>query len=73
MHSLIKPFIPTEGAPAATACSAYSICTSFPEGLKKEKRVMGVARTSHAHYTCGINLVYSILFIIEKRYSPECS
>ena len=38
MHSLIKPFIPTEGAPAATACSAYSICTSFPEGLKKKKK-----------------------------------
>lgn len=29
------PLIPTEGAPAATAAKAYSICTSFPEGLQK--------------------------------------
>ena len=26
--------IPTLGAPLATACRAYSICTSFPLGLK---------------------------------------
>ena len=31
-----KPLIPTEGAPAATAARAYSICTSFPEGLKNK-------------------------------------
>lgn len=29
------PLIPTEVAPAATAAKAYSIWTSFPEGLKK--------------------------------------
>ena len=28
------PFIPTEGPPAATAARAYSIWTSFPEGLE---------------------------------------
>jgi len=28
------PLMPTDGAPAATACNAYSICTSFPEGLQ---------------------------------------
>jgi len=27
------PLIPTDGAPAATADRAYSICTSLPEGL----------------------------------------
>lgn len=27
------PLIPTDGAPAPTAAKAYSICTSFPEGL----------------------------------------
>jgi len=26
--------MPTDAAPAATAAKAYSICTSFPEGLK---------------------------------------
>lgn len=31
-----KPLIPTEGAPAATAASAYSIWTNFPDGLKKD-------------------------------------
>ena len=30
------PLIPTEGAPAATAASAYSIWTSLPEGLQEE-------------------------------------
>lgn len=30
----IIPLIPTEGAPAATAASAYSICTSLPDGLQ---------------------------------------
>lgn len=34
MKVLNLPLMPTEGAPAATACKAYSICTSFPEGLK---------------------------------------
>ena len=29
--------MPTDGAPAATAAKAYSICTSFPEGLKEKK------------------------------------
>ena len=28
------PLMPTDGAPAATAAKAYSICTNFPEGLK---------------------------------------
>lgn len=28
--------MPTEGAPAATAAKAYSIWTSFPEGLQEE-------------------------------------
>lgn len=28
--------MPTEGAPAATAASAYSIWTSLPEGLQKQ-------------------------------------
>lgn len=28
--------MPTEGAPAATAANAYSICTNFPDGLKAE-------------------------------------
>ena len=33
------PFIPTEGPPAATAARAYSIWTSFPEGLEiRDKR-----------------------------------
>lgn len=32
------PLIPTEGAPAATAANAYSICTSFPDGLRREKQ-----------------------------------
>lgn len=27
--------MPTDGAPAPTAASAYSICTSFPDGLLK--------------------------------------
>lgn len=31
------PLIPTDGAPAATAARAYSICTSLPEGLKNER------------------------------------
>lgn len=26
--------MPTDGAPPATAASAYSICTNLPEGLK---------------------------------------
>lgn len=30
------PLMPTEGAPAATAARAYSIWTSFPEGLQEE-------------------------------------
>lgn len=30
---LYKPLIPTDGAPEATAAKAYSIWTSFPEGL----------------------------------------
>lgn len=29
--------MPTEGAPAATAARAYSICTSLPEGLQEKK------------------------------------
>lgn len=33
------PLMPTEGAPAATAASAYSIWTSLPEGLRE-----------HTHY-----------------------
>lgn len=32
------PLIPTEGAPAPTAAKAYSICTSFPEGLNYKSR-----------------------------------
>lgn len=28
------PLMPTEAAPAATAAKAYSICTSFPDGLQ---------------------------------------
>lgn len=32
-----KPFNPTDGPPAATAANAYSICTSFPDGLKNKK------------------------------------
>lgn len=28
------PLIPTDGAPAATAAKAYSICTNFPDGLR---------------------------------------
>ena len=35
IHAL--PLIPTEGAPAATAAKAYSICTNFPDGLKINK------------------------------------
>ena len=31
--SKLVPLIPTDAAPAATAAKAYSICTSFPEGL----------------------------------------
>jgi hypothetical protein len=34
VHS--SPLIPTDGPPAATAAKAYSICTSFPEGLWNE-------------------------------------
>ena len=30
------PFTPTDGPPLATAANAYSICTSFPEGLKQK-------------------------------------
>lgn len=30
--------MPTEGAPAATAARAYSICTSLPEGLQEKKK-----------------------------------
>ena len=30
--------MPTDGAPAATAAKAYSICTNFPEGLKNTLR-----------------------------------
>uniref|UniRef100_A0A6B0UGL8 Putative secreted protein n=1 Tax=Ixodes ricinus TaxID=34613 RepID=A0A6B0UGL8_IXORI len=29
----LDALMPTEGAPAATAASAYSICTNLPEGL----------------------------------------
>jgi hypothetical protein len=29
--------MPTDGAPAATAAKAYSICTNFPEGLQKHQ------------------------------------
>ena len=32
---VVLPLMPTDGAPAATACSAYSICTNFPEGLSE--------------------------------------
>lgn len=31
--SLFLPIIPTDGAPADTAARAYSIWTSFPDGL----------------------------------------
>jgi len=38
MMSHDLPLMPTEGAPAATACRAYSIWTSLPEGLRKGGR-----------------------------------
>lgn len=37
---IFLPFIPTEGAPAATAARAYSIWTNFPEGLKTKKNTI---------------------------------
>ena len=33
INVLLLPLIPTDGPPAATAASAYSICTSLPDGL----------------------------------------
>ena len=37
LHCRYLPLIPTDGAPAATAASAYSICTSLPDGLEKRE------------------------------------
>lgn len=34
LQQSILPRIPTDGAPAATAANAYSICTNFPDGLR---------------------------------------
>ena len=36
-RNILVPFIPTDGAPAATAARAYSIWTSFPEGLQNKQ------------------------------------
>ena len=36
-RNILVPFIPTDGAPAATAARAYSIWTSFPEGLQHKQ------------------------------------
>jgi hypothetical protein len=30
-----SPLMPMDVLPAETACRAYSICTSFPEGLRE--------------------------------------
>lgn len=39
VYKCYKPLMPRAVEPEATACRAYSICTSFPEGLNvvKEK------------------------------------
>ena len=64
------PLIPTEGAPAATAAKAYSIWTSFPEGLKvvKEKLYLSVAMM----YLCLPTISDVQLQVREKRVYGFC-
>lgn len=45
-----SPLIPTEGAPAATAAKAYSICTNFPDGLKNKYTVTAMRVPNMARY-----------------------
>lgn len=55
------PLIPTDNAPAATACRAYSIWTSFPDGLlgsdmeKNERHNEGPTRYCEQHATRAMN------------------
>jgi len=52
--------MPTDAAPAATAAKAYSICTSFPEGLLE---------------LSGNNCFKKITWLLSNRYIllPESS
>lgn len=58
---LFPPFIPTEEAPTATACSAYSICTNLPDGLNQRKHQ---DRMSISEIPSSLRSLY---------FPPECS
>ena len=46
--------MPIDGAPAATACNAYSICTNFPEGLKTRKCEYQTVLLKHYFYITDV-------------------
>ena len=50
--------MPSDVAPAATALSAYSICTSFPLGLNvvREKEYCSVRQAHFAHFESTLTL-----------------
>ena len=68
LYSSPRPYltlIPTLGAPLATACKAYSICTSLPLGLKvvREKLYLSDAIS----YVLELCLKIKCLLIIYKQ------
>ena len=58
--------MPTDGAPAATACRAYSICTNLPEGLKHTKTSLFFPQNLFLDpsipYSCSWDIDYAILY-----------
>lgn len=60
------PLIPTDGAPAPTAAKAYSICTSFPEGLNYKSQYH---KTDYIQQITEINILRESLNLHSFNFS----